>query len=74
MLTARLQARASLAYSRAGGIAAEALSSMRTVAAFGREEAVLRAYAAELAGPQKVSRVAEARRGEARRAHCVGCA
>lgn len=50
----QLQERASRAYSRAGAIAGEALSGIRTVAAYGREEASLRAYAAALAAPMKV--------------------
>lgn len=48
------QAKASRAYGRAGAIAGEAVSNMRTVAAFGREEAVLRSYASALAAPTKV--------------------
>lgn len=55
------QAKASRAYGRAGAIAGEAVSNMRTVAAFGREEAVLRSYASALAAPTKVhTRVAVA--------------
>ena len=52
--TARLQAKASHTYSRAGGIAQEAVTKIRTVAAFCREEATLKSYAAELGAPTKV--------------------
>ncbi|KAI7841858.1 hypothetical protein COHA_004387 [Chlorella ohadii] len=54
VFTAKLQAKASRAYGRAGAIAGEAVSNMRTVAAFGREEAVLRSYASALAAPTKM--------------------
>ena len=54
IFTARLQAKASRAYSRAGGIAQEAVANIRTVAAFGREEATLKNYAAELGAPTRV--------------------
>lgn len=47
------QAKASRAYGRAGAIAGEAVANIRTVAAFGREEATLRAYASALAEPTK---------------------
>ncbi|PRW59338.1 ATP-binding cassette transporter [Chlorella sorokiniana] len=54
VFTAKLQAKASRACGRAGAIAGEAVSNMRTVAAFGREEAVLRSYASALAAPTKM--------------------
>ncbi len=49
-----LQARASRAYGRAGAIAFEAVSHIRTVAAFGQEEGSLKGYAAALAEPTRV--------------------
>ncbi|PSC68810.1 ABC transporter B family member 1 [Micractinium conductrix] len=51
VLTARLEARASSAYAQAGGIALEAITNIRTVAAHGQEGAILKAYAVALAEP-----------------------
>lgn len=48
------QERSSRAYGRAGGVASEAISNIRTVAAFGLEDATLRAYSSALAAPTKV--------------------
>jgi ATP-binding cassette subfamily B (MDR/TAP) protein 1 len=51
-----LQAKATKAYSRAGGIAQEAVSNLRTVAAYGQEEAAVKSYASALTPPTKVRR------------------
>lgn len=53
VFTARLQAKASKAYSRAGGIAGEAVANHLTVAAYGQEEAVVKSYASALSMPTK---------------------
>ena len=65
VFTAHLQARASAAYGVAGGIAGEALANIRTVAAYGREEATLRSYTAALAAPTKASVLMSGREGPA---------
>ncbi|EFN57797.1 hypothetical protein CHLNCDRAFT_51094 [Chlorella variabilis] len=54
IFTACLQAKASRAYSRAGGIAGEAVANYRTLAAYGQEEATVKSYAAALAPPTKL--------------------
>ena len=50
-----VQARASSAYAQAGGIALEAITNIRTVAAHGQEGAILKAYAVALAEPTHAS-------------------